>query len=496
MSQPSTPESRAETLRQLRRLADAKQEEAEQEYAGRNGANAEGDDGEPVEPRTIAEVADTFKRWLYFPNNDLGVLNVSLGTAAANHYDTDPGWLLNVGPSSGGKTEVILAIAGGLKCAHHVAVLTEASLLSGSPKRDHAIGAKGGLLREIGDFGILVMKDFTSVLSMNRDQRGTLLAALREIYDGSWTRHVGTDGGRTLHWSGKLGLIAGCTTAIDTHHAVMATMGERFLLNRLPPIDPTEQAARALDNTGHEAEMRRELVAAVRGLFAGLTLQNEPLPAVDERERCGLIALSSLVAAARSGVERDGYRRELEFVHDTEAPARLAVSLRRLYAGMLGIGLSRAMAWPLVVKVGLDCIPKPRRAVLDVLLGMPGYMNTTDISTAADLPTVTARRALEDLTAHHVCERLSAGSGKADVWRISDTARQRYATATATVSETSGADVEPPGQTVSEMSDAKGKTLITPNTVMNDFSEKVPLTDVAMPSATEGEAGDDRYTNA
>jgi len=129
--------------------------------------------------------------------------------------------------------------------------------------------------------------------------------------------------------------------------------------------------------------------------------------------------------------------------------------------------------------------------VLDVLLDAPGYMNTTDISTAADLPTVTARRALEDLTAHHVCERLSGGSGKADVWRISDTARQRYATATATFSETSGADAEkPPEPTVSETSGANEKTVTTPNTVMNDFSEKVPLKDVDTSPVTEDDVAD------
>jgi len=87
MARPSTPEERAQMVRQLYEM---QREEAEREHAGRNGANAEADDGEPVEPRTIADVADTFRRWLYFPHNDLGVLNVSLGTAAANHYDTTP----------------------------------------------------------------------------------------------------------------------------------------------------------------------------------------------------------------------------------------------------------------------------------------------------------------------------------------------------------------------------------------------------------------------
>jgi hypothetical protein len=42
----------------------------------------------------------------------------------------------------------------------------------------------------IGEFGILLCKDFTSVLSQNRDTAKQAMAALREVYDGSWDRPV------------------------------------------------------------------------------------------------------------------------------------------------------------------------------------------------------------------------------------------------------------------------------------------------------------------
>jgi hypothetical protein len=38
-------------------------------------------------------------------------------------------------------------------------VLTEAALLSGIAKKEHENGATGGLLRQIGDFGIILVKD-------------------------------------------------------------------------------------------------------------------------------------------------------------------------------------------------------------------------------------------------------------------------------------------------------------------------------------------------
>ena len=379
----------------------------------------------PGPPATIAEVLETFRKWLYLP--DEGVIYVPLGAVAANYFDGDPIWEMSVGPPSGGKTEVIFAIAR-LPKVRMAATLTEAALLSGTPTKQ-SLG-KGGLLREIGEFGILVFKDFTSVLSMNRDQRAQLLAALREIFDGSWTRHVGADGGRTLEWTGKLGLIAGCTAAIDSFHGVMSVMGERFLLYRLPTIDPAKQAEKALANAGQGRAMRAELAAVVRRLFAGLDI-SKGLPPIDDIETKRLVALASLVAAARSAVERNPYGgREIDLVLDTEAPARLAQTLRRLYAGMLAVGLDHATAWRLVAKTGLDCIPKLRRAILDILLAAPDWMGTRAIATKVQHPTTTTRRALEDLHAHGVVDRRppekGKGDGKSDLWQVSDLARARY----------------------------------------------------------------------
>jgi hypothetical protein len=190
-------------------------------------------------------------------------------------------------------------------------------------------------------------------------------------------------------------------------------------LYRLPTINPAKQAERALANAGQVRAMLKELAVVVRKLFSGLDFSKE-LPSIDEHETSRLVALSSLVASARSAVERDPYRREIELVLDTEAPARLAQTLRRLYAGMLAIGLDRATAWPLVAKTGLDCIPKLRRSVFDALLATPDWRDTTTIAASTKHPTVTARRSLEDLSVHGVVDRRPGGREKPDIWQLSD----------------------------------------------------------------------------
>jgi hypothetical protein len=366
---------------------------------------------------TLDDARAVFRQWLHLP--DTGALDVMLGAVAANRLEGDPVWLLLVGPPGGGKSELLTAVSQ-LDGAHPTGTLTEASLLSGTPKREKATDAKGGLLRAIGDQGIIVCKDFGSVLSMNRDARAAVLAALREVYDGAWTRHVGVDGARTLSWKGRVGFVGGCTPTIDRHHAVMGAMGERFTLYRLPDVDPDVQAREALRHSGRERTMRAELAQAARAVLTDL---NQPRDR-DDRETDQLIALATLVVKARSAVERDGYSREIELVPGSEAPTRLVVVLDRLLAGLDAIGCDRAEAFRVVTKAALDGIPALRLAVLTTLEAEDD-LGTNTIAEAVRHPAQTTRRALEDLVAHALVECERQGEGKAHRWKLSTFAQDR-----------------------------------------------------------------------
>lgn len=368
---------------------------------------------------TLAEVEAVFRKWLHLP--DLGALYAMLGTIAANRLPGDPIWLLLVGPPGGGKTELLNTIST-LPDSYPAATITEAALLSGVPRKEHGEGAKGGLLREIGEFGIIVAKDFGSVLSMNRDARSILLAALREIYDGAWTRHVGADGGRQLHWAGKVGFVGGVTPTIDRHHAVMGAMGERFILYRLPEPGPEQQAMHALAHAGHEKQMRAELAAAAGSLVSTARPSEAPF---SEEDADRLIDITLLIVRARSAVERDSYTRDIELIPQPEAPTRLVIVLRRLLEGLDAIGLDRDVAWQVVAKAALDSIPAIRLACLFTLQSANGdVLDTNRIAQLISYPASTTRRALEDLTAHGLTN-CTPDPGKAHRWGLQPFAEAR-----------------------------------------------------------------------
>ena len=346
-----------------------------------------------------------------------------LGAVAANLLPGEPTWLGLIAPPSSAKTELINALAG-LPFAVSSSTLSPAGLLSGTPRRQQAAGAKGGLLRQVSNPGLLCLKDFTSILTMRQEQKAELLSALREIYDGYWTRHIGADGGRTLEWKGKLGLIFGCTSVIDAHYSIENALGNRFLLSRSEPN--RLQFARALGHTGASlAIMRRELADSVARLFAVPRPDPQSLdPDGDEFKRLDRVV--NLVVHLRGAVERDHYKRDIQSFHGAEGPARIGLALERLLAGLDTLGVDRETAIDVVESVALDSVPPTRRKVYEYLCQPPPgatpqdpllWRTTTEVATRIRLPTVTTRRVLEDLFGYGLCEYVSRGQGKADQWR-------------------------------------------------------------------------------
>src|SRR5262249_46080932 len=222
----------------------------------------------------------------------------------------------------------------------------------------------------IGNRGLLVIKDVTSLLAMDTRARGLILAALREIYDGKWERNVGVGGGRTLTWIGRLAIVGACTTAWDTAHGVIAVMGDRFVIIRADSETDqvrTRSAWQAIRNTGKEAQMRAELATAAGGLVANASTTEHQFTSA-ETDR--LIKLANTVTWARTGVERD-YRGHVADAPASEMPTRFAKQLSQLMRGAVAIGILPTAAMRLATPCARDTLPPLRRRILLDLAAHP-----------------------------------------------------------------------------------------------------------------------------
>jgi hypothetical protein len=348
-------------------------------------------------PDPLADVIDAARAFLYLP--DPRPLLALLGTVAANRLPGDPVWFLLVGPPSSGKTELLGALSM-LQRTVSVSTFTEAGLLSGSHGRGGS--GTGGLLREIGTEGLIVVKDFTTILSEGRDIRSRALSELREVYDGSFSRYIGAEGGRSLVWRGKAGLVAGVTEVIERHQATIGALGERFLYCRMPEPDRLAVARMALTGPRNQRPHRDALAEATCRLFVGPLAAPPPL---DASEIAYLGTLVELVTRARSAVHRDSNDREIEFVPGPESVGRLAHVLAGLLGGLRAIGVHDAIAWDVVLSCALDSIPAKRLGVLRVLAAADEGRSSPQVADALRYPTTTIRRTLEELAAHGLVAR-------------------------------------------------------------------------------------------
>jgi predicted transcriptional regulator len=346
-----------------------------------------------VAPVSLNEAHKVFRRWLG-NDYDTDALDAMLTAAAVERFDdgSDLIWLLIISGPGNAKTETAQALDG-INATITSIISSEAALLSATPKRDRSKDATGGLLRKIGDRGMLVIKDVTSILSMNRDLRARVLAALREVYDGSWYREVGTDGGHTIEWKGRIAVVGAVTTAWDTAHSVVATMGDRFVLVRMDSTKARPAAGRrAIGNTGDETRMRRELAAAVAGVIAGMNI--EPITITDA-ETDVLIAAADLVTLARTGVEYD-YRGDVIQAHAPEMPTRFAKQLTQIIRGAVAIGMDREAALRLALRCARDSMPPMRLEIIDDLAAHP-HSPTQQVRKRIDKPRNTVDRQLQAL---------------------------------------------------------------------------------------------------
>jgi hypothetical protein len=308
-------------------------------------------------------------RWFYKP--DLQAIRIVMGTLQAHYLMVgDPAWLFVVAPPGSGKTTVSIMGASGLPTVNVLGDLTENTFLSGfyghkDPGLLEKLGettTEGNTHTTIGN-GVLLIKDFTTVLTMRRDRRAAILSQLREIHDGQFRRDFGT--GVTKIWHGQVSIVAAVTPVLDMYYSIFNVLGERFLQIRWHRPDSPEAAEWAIRQQGHELMIRESCRKAVQPIFKA-ALTHKPILSKAMIQR--LAKLAEIAAIGRTKVIRSSFgNREIEFVPEAESNTRIAKGLAAIALGIASLNQHEEVQEDDLqdaFRVGVECLPELRGTLM------------------------------------------------------------------------------------------------------------------------------------
>lgn len=378
------------------------------------------------------ELKAELSKYQYFENTD--VIDVALANIISTRLKLGkPVWLVIIGASSGGKSQIIDPISmtgqGGKKdYIHRVDDLTENTFLSG-------MGEEFSLLPKIGKRGIISMSDLTVLFSRNAESRNAILSQFRRVYDGEMNKVSGKSKD-SLQWKGNLGVIAGSTPSIYGHFEQVSDMGERFIYYRMKDYSPEKAVEIALNRDLFGKDLDKELC----GLYDKYIKSVVKNAAGADFELCDATkkrigSVSMLAEKLRATSEMDWKEEHMKRLPSVAYPSRVAIQLSVLAKGLaamkhyeeghtkLGEEELRIIDW-----CAYSLANEEKRAVLDVLVKQDydHKLNTSDIAAVVGLGNSPVKNILQNLASAGVLERsntsVSGSLSESYYWKIKEKA--------------------------------------------------------------------------
>ena len=334
--------------------------------------------------------------------DEVGSVCFALAVAASNHADGQPLWGMLVGAPSGGKTTAIDLVS--YAASANLDSVTAPGLLSWHKANQHVAPTPTGALVRLGERGLILIADFSTVLSGSRDRRDDLFAMMRRVFDGKIQRDLGNED-KALTWEGRVTFLAACTSQIDNFSAHTDALGPRWVNYRLPPRvgAPRKAVTRRAVKRSEDQNRTADEVTAMEGAavvvgLAGFRARQEHLN--DEHIISAVEDAAQVTCWGRASVPRDsGGRREICGIPEVEETPRVAQQLHMLVTHLIHIGLSDEEAINLMSKVAVDSMPAIRAKVLGALSATTGQFTSASIAKSLRTDWKVVNRAVEDLEA-------------------------------------------------------------------------------------------------
>lgn len=338
--------------------------------------------------------------WYYKPDTEAILTALSIYVSHLR-LEIPPVWSFFIGPSGSGKTELVCNAIEALPYTKVVSEMSPASLISGLKTSDGGSSLLFNLTpikdNRLETHGVLIFKDFTSIISERPDTRAKIMGQLRQVHDGNFNSIKGT---ATEEWNGKVTIIAAVTNAIERQWAIQRELGERFNQKRWAREDGIEIAKKALTHKDH-----KDIIFKYKEMIKAF-VNAENLDHITEIDDVmELVYLAEMVAILRGTVVRDSASRHTIIdIPPVEAPTRLAKAMAQVAmarATILRKEKCDSDDIEAAKSLGIDSIPMTR---LKIINSIQKECIQSDIVKSTKLPTSTVEWACEDLVALGVLE--------------------------------------------------------------------------------------------
>lgn len=379
-----------------------------------------------TERLTFSKVQGIYDEALLLADRDL--IRLMAASVIANQIDGNPVWLMIVASSSGGKTATLMTLdelefIPGRRVTFFISDLTENTLASGFKVQG---GGDASLLNQMPVGGIMIFKDFTSMLTKRHETRDTIMGQLREVYDRKFDKRTGNK--QDVAWKGRVGALAGVTEAVHEYMSSMSVMGDRFIM--YAPIQPDRRALlRFIMKLKTDKSNQEERLLAARAAmqsYLQICVQNidKAEMIMNDSDKEHLMEVADFVTKARSGVIEDVRTGAVRFVPSAEMPTRLidqllsiaqSLCLMRLVDGRDTALDKGDMA--LLFKIAFDSIPLKRLWALKQLATYTMGVSTAGIAAIIGYETDVVKQWLAQLNALGIIDRMK-NMGRGDLWTL------------------------------------------------------------------------------
>lgn len=358
----------------------------------------------------------------YVYSEDDGMTRIALASIIATKMKLgDPVWMLLIGPSSGGKSQVLRPLSLiDTKFIHRIDDLTENTFLSGSKSS----GGEVSLLKKIGPMGMIVISDITVIFSKSQESRTSILGQLRMIYDGEMTKHVGNDP-KPIVWKGYLGMLAGSTPSVYSHFEEVADMGERFIYYRMKPYDVEKATRISLGRKIYGKELDSKLGDMYAEYVKESIGNSEDVAPISIEVYERIIQIAMFAAKLRTPTHCNKYTGIIDKIPVSEMPMRVALQLQNIARGISVMNFNDHGKWDLeendikdIEWCAYSLANEENRACLKILANVDfeNYVSTQSVADAIGLDTSVTSISLQHLAAVGIISRF--GNNSSLTWGI------------------------------------------------------------------------------